>query len=313
MKIFFVLISSLTGFFIGGLLGSLTLPKESGLAGGATVLFYGLIGLVIAIIVSIFLIKKIERKLLKKITIILVLLNLIPIGWIIYRVVSQSTQIKNEEQPKKLTPTEISGSLISLILNLSQKSYNNTEMGLGMVKPDFYNKKVFYFYGLPNLEKPASEHTPIDSIVFAQSEHHQFDISYAPPWFYPEHQKLDYDILYFKLLAMNRDWLHVELNRQTEYSVWMLKSDVSVLLWPEFLLTVFAVEILDPKSNLLRIKPLSNASEVMIKEYEFLAPVMIKDSWLKVKLINKDYDVVGEAWLQWQSDGRLLISYSLLS
>lgn len=313
MKIFFVFISSLTGFFIGSFLASATLPKESGLAGGPTILFYGLIGLVISIIVSIFLIKKIERQLLKKITIILVILNLIPIGWIIYRVVSQTTQIKQEEQPKKLTPTEISGSLISLILKPSQKSYNNTEMGLGMVKPDFYNKKTLYFYGMPNLEKPANEHTPFDSIVFTQSEHHQFDISYAPPWFYPEHLKLDYDILYFKLLAMNRDWINVELNKQTEYSVWMLKSDVTVLLWPEFLLNIFSVEILDPRNNLLRIKPLSNASEVVVKEYEFLAPVMAKDSWIKVRLINKELDTVGEAWLQWQSGGKLLISYSLLS
>ena len=115
-------------------------------------------------------------------------------------------------------------------------------MGLGMVKPDFYNKKVLYFYGIPNFEKPVSDHTPTDSLVFTQTEHHQFDISYAPPWFYPEHQKLDYDILYFKLLAMNRDWVHVELNKQTGQSAWMSRSDVSVLLWPEFLLNVFSIE-----------------------------------------------------------------------
>jgi len=312
MKIIFVLISSLTGFFIGSFLGSATLPKGSGLAGPATIVFYGLMGAVISAIISIFFARKIERKLIIKITIILVLLNLFPIGWVVYRFVAATSQTRNEE-PKKLTPTQISGSLISLLLNPSSKISDEPEMGLGMVKPDFYNKKVLYFYGMPNFEKPVSDHTPTDSLVFTQTEHHQFDISYAPPWFYPEHLKLDYDILYFKLLTMNRDWVQVELNKQTRQSAWMSRSDVSVLLWPEFLLNVFSIENLDSKNNLLRVRPLPYASEVIAKEYEFLVPVMIKDSWLKVNLVDKDFNDVGKAWLQWHSEGKFLISYSLLS
>ncbi|HRQ55652.1 MAG TPA: hypothetical protein PL018_15450 [Ignavibacteriaceae bacterium] len=311
MKTLFVLVCSLSGFFFGSFLGSATLPKGSGLAGPATVLFYGLIGALITALLSIFLVRKIERKLIIKITIILALLNLIPIGWVVYRFVTVTSQTQKEE-PKKLTPTQIRGSLISLFLS-SSKIYGETEMGLGMVKPDFYNRKVIYFYGFPNLEKPVSDHKPTDSLVFMQTEHNQIDISYAPPWFYPEHQKLDYDILYFKLLTMNRDWVQVELNKKTGQSAWMSRNDVSVLLWQEFLLNVFSIENLDPKSNLLRIKPLLHASEVMIKEYEIMAPVMIKDSWLKVNLFDKDFNIVGEAWLQWQYNGRLLITYSLLS
>ncbi|HMN24410.1 MAG TPA: hypothetical protein PKE38_07915 [Ignavibacteriaceae bacterium] len=311
MKTLFVLVCSLSGFFFGSFLGSATLPKGSGLAGPATVLFYGLIGALITALLSIFLVRKIERKLIIKITIILALLNLIPIGWVVYRFVTVTSQTQKEE-PKKLTPTQIRGSLISLFLS-SSKIYGEMEMGLGMVKPDFYNRKVIYFYGFPNLEKPVSDHKPTDSLVFMQTEHNQIDISYAPPWFYPEHQKLDYDILYFKLLTMNRDWVQVELNKKTGQSAWMSRNDVSVLLWQEFLLNVFSIENLDPKSNLLRIKPLLHASEVMIKEYEIMAPVMIKDSWLKVNLFDKDFNIVGEAWLQWQYNGRLLITYSLLS
>ena len=116
MKIIFVLISSLTGFFIGSFLGSATLPKESGLEGPATIVFYGLIGAVISALISIFLARKIERKLIIKITIILALLNLFPIGWVVYRFVTATSQTQKEE-PKKLTPTQISGSLISLLLN----------------------------------------------------------------------------------------------------------------------------------------------------------------------------------------------------
>lgn len=140
MKTLFVLVCSLSGFFFGSFLGSATLPKGSGLAGPATVLFYGLIGALITALLSIFLVRKIERKLIIKITIILALLNLIPIGWVVYRFVTVTSQTQKEE-PKKLTPTQIRGSLISLFLS-SSKIYGETEMGLGMVKPDFYNRKI---------------------------------------------------------------------------------------------------------------------------------------------------------------------------
>lgn len=313
MRIIFILISSLTGFFIGSFLGSAALPKGIGLAGGATVLMYGFIGLIIVLLIALFLIKKIEQQLLKKITIILILLNLLPIGWIIFRTFSQAEQTPNDIKPKKLTPTEIRGSLISLDLINSIKKTNNTEVGLGMVKPDFYNKKVLYFYATPNLEKSANDHSPTDSLVFTQTEHHQFEISYAPPWFYPQHLKMDYEILYLKLLSMNRDWAEIEINKQSGQSAWVSKSDVSVLLWPEFLLNVFSIEILDPKNNLLRIKPLQHASEVRSVEYEFLVPILIRDSWVKIKLVDKNFNDVGEAWLRWRSDGKILISYSLLS
>lgn len=312
MKILFVLACSISGFFIGSFLGSATLPKGSGLAGPPTVLFYGLIGALITALLSIFLARKIERKLIVKITFILALLNLIPIGWVVYRFVTVTSQTQKED-PNKFTPTQISGSLISLLLNSSSKTNGEPEIGLGMVKPDFYDKKVIYFYGFPNFEKPVSDHRPTDSLIFMQTEHHQFDISYAPPWFSPEHLKLDYDILYFKLLTMNRDWVNVELNKKTGQSAWMSRSDASILLWPEFLLNVFSIENLDSKNNLFRVKPLMHASEVMAKEYEFLVPVMIKDSWLKVNFFDKDFNVLGEAWLQWQYNGRLLITYSLLS
>ncbi len=312
MKILFILICSLTGFFIGSFLGSASLPKGSGLAGPATVVFYGLIGALITALLSIFLARKIERKLIIKITIILALLNLFPIGWVVYRVVTATSQTQKEE-PKKLTPTQISGSLISLLLNSSSKTYGELEMGLGMVKPDFYNKKVIYFYGFPNLEKPVSDHSPTDSLVFMQTEHNQIDISYAPPWFYPEHQKLDYDILYLKILTMNRDWVHVELNKQTGQSAWLPRNNVTLKLWPEFLLTVFSIEILDNEENPLRVKPLKHASKIMIDKYEILTPVIIKANWLLVNLIDKDFNIIGEGWIEWQSEGKLIISYSLLS
>jgi hypothetical protein len=312
VKFIFVIVSSLSGLFIGVFSASFTISKADGLAGSATVLLYGLIGLILAIIISLFLIRKIERKLITKITIILAILNLLPIGWIVYRYVTVTSQTLQEE-PKKLTPTEIQSSLISLFINTALQNNNSAEIGLGMATPDFYNNKVFYFYSAPDFQKAVNEYTPTDSIVFEQTEHHNISISYAPPWFFPEHLKLDYEILYLKVLAINHDWLHVELNKETGYSAWLPRKNVTLKLWPEFLLSVFSIEKLDNERNPLRVKPLKHASKIMIEKYEILTPVIIKANWLLVNLIDKDFHIIGEGWIEWQRDGKFIISYSLLS
>jgi hypothetical protein len=307
MKALFVIFSLTGGFFFGALIGSATVYKAAGLAGGATVFIYGIAGIIIALILTLVFFNKMKPVLLKRITIILIILNIIYISWIIVRIQASLP----EQEPQQKPPLEQTEPVITPVMFLLPQKNEQTEMGLGMAKPDFYNKRVLYFYS-PNLEKSVLEHTPADSIVFTQTEHHHYDISYAPPWFYPEHLKMDYEILYMKVLTFSREWIEVEVNRETGLSSWISASDVEVLFWPEFLLTVFSIENLDPHENLLRIKPLSHASEFHIKEYEFLSPVMIKDSWIKVNLMDDDFNKVGEAWLQWHSDRKLLIDYSLL-
>lgn len=299
MKFIFVIVSSLSGLFIGAFSASFSISKADGLAGSASILLYGLIGLILAMIISLLLIRKIERKLIIKITIILTILNLLPIGWIVCRYITITSQTQQEE-PKKLIPTEIQSSLISLFINTALQNNNSAEIGLGMATPDFYNNKVFYFYSPPDFQKAVNEYTPTDSIVFEQTEHHNINISYAPQWFFPEHLKLDYEILHLKVLAINRDWLQVELNKETGYSAWLPRNNVTLKLWPEFLLGVFSIEKLDNEDSPLRIKPLKHASEIITKNYEILSPVMIKANWIMVNLLDKDFNIIGEGWIEWQ-------------
>ncbi len=306
MKFLFMAASTLTGFFSGLVVAALTIPKNSGLTGPATILMDGLVGGLLLFIIAIILIKKITPKFLKKITIILFLLNLLPIGWIVYRL-----QLNNSnEEPKKKPIIEKTKPILTS--SLFFQSSETEEMGMGMAKPDFFNRKSLYFYSLPNLEKTVSEHIPSDSLTFSQTEN-GYEIGYAPPWFYPEHQKLDYEILYLKIISLGRDWIQVEVNRKTNLKKWISATDVEVLLWPQFLLKVFSIEILEPSINMLRVRPLPNASLYQAKEFSILSPVMIKDKWIKVELHDDHFIKIGEAWLQWNKDGKLLISYSLLS
>ena len=308
MKILFIIFSTTTGFFTGALAGSALISKNSGLAGGASVLMYGTAGLVILLILAVVLMNKIKPVTLKKVTIVLILFNIIYIIWIVVRV--QSTI--NDGDPNKKIPQEKTDTVVASASFFYTQQNEQSEIGLGMAAPDFYNKRQLYFYSKPNFGKPVQDHTPVDSIVFSQTEHHQYDITYAPPWFYPEHLKLDYDILYLKILSMNRDWLEVETNKKDWRSMWISQYEVTVYFWPEFLLNVFSIENPDPIKNPLRVKPLLHASEVLTKDYEFMKPLLIKDNWLWVSLMDNDFNSTGEGWIRWASDEKLLVSYSLL-
>jgi len=309
MKILFIIINSLSGLFVGMFLGKFFLSDGIGLAGGASLLGYGVMGGFIAMISSFFLAQKVKRDLQKNIAIILFALNLIVIVWIIYRL--QSNQHEQEIHRKPATGNTESA-IIPIIFYQTETDVQEGT-GLGMAKPNFYEKRLLYFYSAPNLEKAVSEHIPSDSLVFSQTDQHQYEINYAPPWFHPEHMTMDYEILFLKLLTLGRDWAEVEVNKQTQLSSWIDASQVQILLWPEFLLNVYSVENLDPINNLLRIGPFSSASPLITKKYSALSPIMIKESWIKVNVLNDNYSKIGEGWLRWIENGKLLVSYSLLS
>lgn len=311
MKIIFVFVSAVTGFFVGLWFGIVTLPAGTGLEGPAAILFNGIVGALLVVIISFFVMNRIEPKRLRKIVIILALLNLLPIIWLLFRFMQ--IENKNEQQtPPDLIPTEIRLSSLTLI-NKKIKKAGEEQLGIGMVKPDFFSRNKLYFYQLPLFDKTHADQTPIDSLVFAQTEHHHYDINYAPPWFYPEHLKLDYDILYLKAISLSREWVEVEVNRESNLTAWILSADSKLLFWNEFLLQVHSVKPKDPVRNFLRIKPLKNASPVQALNYSILVPVMIRESWLKVDLLDENYKKVGSGWLLWKADGKLQVNYYLLS
>jgi hypothetical protein len=307
MKILFVLSATLIGFFIGVFYGAYTVPGDSGLAGPAIILGEGVIVAVIALIASLFINEKIQPAMRKKITISLFLVSLIPLGWMVHRYYTNRSA--ENDVPREVTPEERRTTVPVSYRFQGQASAR----GLGMAKPDFFTKKVLYLYSGPNLEKPVSDHTPTDSLVFAQTEHHQYTIIYAPPWFIPAHMKMDYEILYLKIISRSRDWLQVEVNSQTGLSVWIDANEVKVIYWPEFLLNVFSIENPDPKMNPLRVRPLPHAGIWQGGEFEWMAPIFINENWIKVALMDKDMKKVSEAWIKWHDEDQLLINYSLLS
>lgn len=291
--ILLVLLLTFTGFFFVGWVSSLTVPKGSGLAGPGIVAGYALFGAIAGLGTGLILVAKARARRIVIINIVLAALIIIPLVYLLGRK-SNDSNAPSKPEPK---------TTVSVILRQAKN------MGLGMAKPDFYNHRVLYFYA-PNLEKAANEHSPIDSVVFEQTEL-GMTISYAPPWFYPEHLKIDYGILFLKTLSRSKDWIQVEVNRQNGMTYWIDATKASIVYWPEFLLNVFSLASIG-EDNPLRTRPFENSSPVKSDSNSF-QPIEIKDEWVKVHVLDKDLRRTGEGWLRWKRGSELLVKYYLLS
>jgi hypothetical protein len=282
------------------------IAEGQGLAGGAMVFSYGLGFAFFAFLVAIFLVSFLQVKTVVRINLIMFLALSVAIGILFLRNPNGETSHPETPIPDSPKTEPTSMKLVNLPANLNQN------MGLGFFKPDFVNHQVLYFYGNLNFEKPISDHSPIDSIGFIKTEYGGYVISFAPPYFFPDHLKLDYDILLLKIISVGDDFVEVIVNKETQKTLFLNKYAGQNIYWPEFLLQVFDIEFLDEYPQQVKYKPLVHASEVNLA-FSFMHPEMLQDKWMKVALYNDDNERVGDGWIQWRNDNELMISYSLLS
>ena len=185
-------------------------------------------------------------------------------------------------------------------------------MGQGFFSPNFTENNKLYFYSPSGPDAWNGLGEVIDSVVFIKTQHGQYDIQYAPPYFFPEILKLDYDWLMIKVLTSGKHMLEVEINQQTGQSVLIDKFSGDLIYWPEFILNINSVEILKEVPQKIRIKPLDNASEI-VTAYVFLQPIAVRGDWLKVNLTDSDFSSLDQGWIKWKSGDKLIIRYSLFS
>ena len=282
----------LLGFFVGGTIVAFTIEQPSGLAGGATAAIWALVGAFIGLLFAIYVFRNASGAQIIKINLVSSIMVALLFGLI---------------QIRKANAVELDRSHFPI------GTYQNDDQvlrSLGIASPNFYEFPTLYFYN-PNLEKAVDEHTPIDSLVFARTEQ-GFEISYAPPWYFPEYMKLDYGILLHKVITVGKDWVELEVNRSTQQTAWVDATRVSMSYWPEFLLNTNSIESIDPTANPVRTKALDHAAEVSTS-YTLLRPVMVKGEWMKVDLLDDSYEKVADGWIRWTKNGSWVIKYSLLS
>ena len=317
-----------TGIYLAGLFGA---GENQGLAAGAIVIGWGVLSAGVAFILSLFTVYRVLHKTIVRLNFLLLFVVVILYGITHYRFIQKQKE-KDKERNKTELPdvkpaTPISGIAPASLISHSSFSGQNTPvtevglggfstadtaLGIGFFMPDIFEASSLWFYGVINWDKPVNDHAPQDSITFRRTQYGGFEISYAPPYFYPEHLKLDYDILYLKTLSAGRDFIEVEVNRITGQTAYVDRYKGTLKYWPEFLLGVHSVELKEAGSQAVKIKPLDHASEV-ISAFYFMRPQLIKDEWMKVDLLDQSFIKVNEGWIKWKENNTLLINYSLLS
>ncbi|HNS12486.1 MAG TPA: hypothetical protein PKM97_07695 [Bacteroidia bacterium] len=287
-------------FFVGASFVGITgMAKNQGLAGGAIVFFYAVNFSFFALIASILMVHRFSHAVIIKANKLLSILLIVLIVVFTYLFL----------QRKKARAENSSSHQFAFVQG--SDNADDVSMGMGLFYPSITENNVLYFYGNPNISEAVIEHPPIDSIVFYKTEHGNMDISYAPPWLVPEHLKLDYDIIYFKVLSISSDFAEVVVNSTNSQVAYVSRYAGTVSLWPEFLLGVYSVEFISETERPLLIKPLSHASEVNIK-YDIMKPKVIKDDWMQVELFSDDFVSVGFGWVKWKDGPKHLLRYSLL-
>ena len=307
-SLFLYLISFVTFFLVGAsVAGVLGLAEGQGLAGGAIILGYGLFGSVTAVVIAIFMVNLCSNKVIVWTNIALTCVAAILVIYFTLNYQKRERERESNQEPKQSTTAPANS--ISLEIPLDAAA---ADQGLGMFEPIKADNSVLYFYSNPNMDKAIIEHPIIDSLKFEVQEGGRFDVAFAPPWLMPEHLKLDYDVIYFKVISITDQFVEVEVNTQTGQTLFVDKYAGDVLLWPVFLLNMHTIEFLDSADQRVLIKPLDHASEVIIS-YEFMKPIRISNQWAEVDLLNNDFRSVGRGWIKWMEAGAIQIGYSLFS
>ena len=288
------IISFLGMFLIGLIYVKLSGAAEGqGLAGGAIVLFNGLVFGVLGILLAVFAIYIFPRERIQWLIRILGILVILAYGIAILSV--------------RLNASDYSLTT-SINKPYSQQSSSTT---LGFFKPNINESDIISFIQSPYLDLSAELRQTVDSIRFVDNEYGNREIAYAPPWFAPAHMKLDYDILFFEVTSLGSHYAEVIVNKHTNKTTWVKLEDGVFIDWPSFLLRTHSVEITAIDQNIFR-RPFSTSDKID-KKYTLLQPIMIKGNWLKVNLIDDQYKVIDSGWILWRDDDHILLRYNLLS
>lgn len=306
-------------FFLGLIYAGITeAGKGQMLAGGAIVFGYGVIGGFIGLCLALVLGYNLKRHLIIKINVLLTLIIAASFTYFTIKYqkrqkIKEQQKIEQQKTKRKTAPVDNKISKpLALLTKKTSAIKTESNMGLGMFIPNFHESKTLYFYGNLTQGKSVQEHTPIDSITFKQREYGGFDIATAPPWLVPDHLKLDYDMLYFKVQSISHDFIEVTVNTINNQTRFVDRYAGKLMYWPEFLLGINSVEFPNPENHNIYARPLEEAGTIKTP-YSFLRPIKIKDEWMYVALLDDGFKVKGHGWIRWKKNGEMLITYSLLS
>ena len=169
------------------------LAKNPSLAGGALVLMYGVFGLVLGLITSLFLMNRLGDKTFKILTASLSILGIAGLIWLFTKISESNKKMaeqraESEEFYRTHKPTAMAEPVPEVDHN---GMIENQEFGLGMATPHFGELKDLPFYNNPT---QSDQVVVADKVTFKSTDHGP-EIATAPPYLVPHHLKMDYQIL----------------------------------------------------------------------------------------------------------------------
>ncbi|MGZ0016447.1 hypothetical protein [Yeosuana sp. AK3] len=299
----------MVGFLLAGWLVKVNgVTVGQGLAAGAIAVFYALIGGLVGILAAVLVKIKFNGFSILKANIILLLLAVLSV--ILLIITPKKTVVLPETESKEVSQAGFF--LPDFKRTTANEITIEKALTLGMFSLDIKENTPLYFYGGVTFGKPVQEHSPIDSLVFFKKpEMYGLSVKSAPPWLMAETFKPDYGFVYFKALTLTQEFIEVEVNAQTGQTFWVSRYAGQLVLWPEFLLGVNSVELINANQT-LKATPFDHASEYQ-GTYTYLRPQKIKGEWMEVALLDNDFKTIGTAWLKWLDCGIINVSYNVLS
>ena len=275
------------GLFAGGLVGRLTVPKTEGLAGAVEVLAYALFGGLLLLVSAVVLVWRSPRGISIRLLIFsgpLAVILLSYATWSFMKNKAEKDRQWEEEQRRyrEMKPTAPAAPVMFAAWSTAGTAaatrppeQGPQRLGLGMAAP-VMETGVFHFYAGPDMDRIPDPSQALDSLIFEKGKHY-IGIASAPPWFVPAHMKLDYGLLLLKVIT-----------------------------------TVNSVEIFDPETNPIRIKPLDHASIMADGADALLKPLAVQGDWLMVDTSGLADRIAPTGWIRWRDGERLLVRYNLL-
>lgn len=205
--------------------------------------------------------------------------------------------------------------LIALLGLASPVAAQDLPLGLGIASPMHLSAdRPLFFYGSP--DGRANTATPLDSLTVREGPHH-IELATAPPWLDPETVKLDYDLLSFRVVALQRHWVEVVVHardvRWPPRTMWLDRDAVHFAPWAAFWLEIHSIET--PETAPILASPSASGEPIAWTEAGRPLQVLeVRHAWVRVALADATEAEAGPlGWVRWHDDERLLVTYSILS
>ncbi len=212
-------------------------------------------------------------------------------------------------------------------MNLLQKEYitliallivgigyaQNRPLPIGFFSPQFSEGHTLYLYSEASLSvKLPGQEKPVDSITLKKLGYNMV-IDYAPQWFEPVYDKMDYGIFYIGVKKLGNDYVEIIANETTGKTVFMSRHMGEFVSWAEFLLNMHSVEF-DQEGQKVYDDPKIKSAGRVYDRNTFFRPKFVAGDWMEVAILDNDYNPTGKTgWIRWRKDGQLLIRHNLLS